>query len=165
MHAHTYGGNRTQAVGCTQFQLLDGDVVQVEAQHGTVSTLQFSISGLEELLQQEVLLQEHQQQPRSYIAVPVSPGFPYKDSNTGLCVLTEGQPAAAAASSARVGVVRCCVRGCKQAVARPEMRQHVAAHLLLGEVTLEQGDQACGFCGAVVSNARCTPGLVVASRS
>jgi hypothetical protein len=37
--------------------------------------------------------------------------------------------------------------------------QHVAVHLLLVYVRVEAGEQACGFCGAVVSNARCIPGL------
>ena len=60
--------------------------------------------------------------------------------------------------------MQCCVIGCKQLAARADMRQHVAAHLLLGEVDLGLGDQACGFCGAVVSNARCTPGWGSGSR-
>lgn len=92
------------------------------------------------------------------ITVRVSNGFPYKSSN-GSYSLSLGEPAVAAgqqlaAGKKKASKVPCKVEGCSESVSLKDMRQHIGAHVLQGDIG-EEGSMVCGFCGGVCGATTC----------
>ncbi len=107
------------------------------------------------------LLQRHDSIPPCSPPPPsllLSTFFPYRGGEGNLWPLCREPPgtvevAAAASSSAST---KCPIQGCQQRFEVKDLRAHIASHILWqdcgGACGLQQGPEACGFCGSVVTN-------------